>query len=327
MRVIQNLNELREPVGGSVLTIGNFDGVHLAHQALLRQVVQTAKACGALPAAITFDPHPTKILAPERAAKLLTSLQQKTRLIERLGIELLVVLPFTLDLARLSPADFVHDILGGNLRPRLVCVGPNFRFGHRQSGGDHLLTELGRQQGFNVEVLPMLEMRGERVSSSRVRELLAAGRVTLAGRLLGRAFSSAGAIVSGLGVGKKQTVPTVNLAPVEEQLPRGGVYITQTRLGSTLHESVTNVGYKPTFGVHRLTVESFLLNFSGEIKETEMEVEYLYRVRDEIKFPDAAALKEQIQKDARRALRLFRLLKRLHQPTSGFFASSLPSTS
>jgi riboflavin kinase/FMN adenylyltransferase len=327
MRVIHHLNELREPVSASVVTIGNFDGVHLAHQVLLRKVVEAAKACGALPAAITFDPHPTKILAPERAAKLLTSLQQKTRLIEKLGVELLVVLPFSQELARLSAADFVHDVLGGNLRPRMVCVGPNFRFGHHQSGGDHQLAELGRQQGFTVEVLPMLEIRGERVSSSRVRELLAKGRVTRAGRLLGRPFSSAGPIVTGLGVGKKQTVPTVNLAPVEEQLPRGGVYITQTRLGGTLHESVTNVGYKPTFGIHKLTVESFLLNFSGEIKETEMEVKYLYRVRDEIKFPDAAALKEQIQKDVRRAFRLFRLLKRLHQPTSGFFASSLPSTS
>ncbi len=327
MRVIHHLGELREPLGASVVTIGNFDGVHLAHQELLRRVVETAKAVGAVPAAITFDPHPTKVLAPERASKLLTSLRQKAFLIEKLGIELLVVLPFTRELSLLSPTEFVHDVLGGHLQPRSVCVGPNFRFGHRQSGGDHLLTELGRLQGFSVEVLPMLEIRRERVSSSRVRELLAAGRVTRAGRLLGRPYSSAGSIVPGLGVGKKQTVPTVNLAAIEEQLPRVGVYITQTRLGDTLHESVTNVGYKPTFGVHRLTVESFLLNFAGEIKETEMEVEYLYRLRDEIRFPDPAALKTQIQKDVHRAFRLFRLLKLLQRHASGRFASSLPSSS
>lgn len=309
MRVIHDLNELREPMSASVVTIGNFDGVHLAHQELLCKVVESARPTGAISAAITFHPHPSKILAPERAPKLLSSLPQKTRLIEKLGIELLVVLPFTSELSRLTPAEFVRDILGGQLRPRSVYVGPNFRFGHRQSGDIKLLADLGRQHGFIVQVLPMLEVRGERVSSSRVRELLAAGRVTAAGRILGRPYMSAGAIVPGLGVGRKQTVPTVNLAPIDEQLPATGVYVTRTRMGSSLHESVTNVGYKPTFGEHQLTVESFLLSFAGEINESEMEVEYLYRLRDEMKFPDPITLKTQIQKDARRAVRFFRLLK------------------
>jgi riboflavin kinase/FMN adenylyltransferase len=162
----------------------------------------------------------------------------------------------------------------------------------------------------------MLEVRGERVSSSLVRELLAAGRVTAAGRILGRPYASAGPVVPGLGVGRKQTVPTVNLAPIDEQLPGTGVYVTRTRLGGTPHESVTNVGYKPTFGEHRLTVESFLLNFAGEISETKMEVEYLYRLRDEMKFPDPVTLKTQIQIDARRAVRFFRLLKLLQRHLS-----------
>ena len=327
MRVIHDLNELREPISASVVTIGNFDGVHLAHQELLRKVVESAHAAGAISAAITFHPHPSKILAPERAPKLLTSLPQKTRLIEKLGIDLLFVLPFTNELSRLTPAEFVRDILGGQLRPHSVYVGPNFRFGHRQSGDVKLLAELGRQHGFGVKVLPMLEIRGQRVSSSRVRELLATGRVTAAGRILGRPYSSVGAIVPGLGVGKKQTVPTLNLGPVEEQLPGTGVYITRTRLGGVLHESVTNVGYKPTFGKHQLTVESFLLNFAGEISETEMEVEYLYRLRDEMKFPDPVTLKTQIQKDARRAGRYFRLLKLLQRFPGRRLASSLPSAS
>lgn len=327
MRVIHDLTELREPISTSVVTIGNFDGVHLAHQELLRKVVKSAHSAGAISASITFHPHPSKILAPESAPKLLSALPQKTRLIEKLGIEVLVVLPFTIELSRLTPADFARDILGGQLRPRSVFVGPNFRFGHRQSGDVKLLADLGRQQGFDVQVLPMLEVRGQRVSSSRVRELLSAGRVTAAGRILGRPYSSAGAIVPGLGVGKKQTVPTLNLAPIDEQLPGTGVYVTRTRLGSALHESVTNIGFKPTFGEHQLTVESFLLNFAGEITETEMEVEYLYRLRDEMKFPNPATLKTQIQEDARRAACFFRLLKLFHRLQSGHLTSSLPPPS
>jgi riboflavin kinase / FMN adenylyltransferase len=325
MRVIHNPNDLSQPLAASVLTIGNFDGVHLAHQELFRSVVRAAQSTGATPVAITFDPHPSRILAPERPRHFLTSLKQKTKLIEKLGIDLLVVLPFTPELSLLSPADFARDVLGGPLRPRQILVGPNFHFGHRQSGDDQTLAELGRAAGFSVNVLPMLNVRGERVSSSRIRELLAAGRVTRAGRLLGRPYSSAGPIVPGSGVGKKHTVPTANLAPIEEQLPRGGVYVTRTRLDDSLHESVTNVGTKPTFGEHRLTVECFLLNFTGTITESEMEVEYLYRLRDEMKFPDAAALKTQIQKDVGRSIRLFRLLKFLQKQTAGPFASSLSS--
>jgi len=325
MRVIRSIDELSGLLATSVVTIGNFDGVHLAHQELLGQVVHDARSIGATPAAITFDPHPTKILAPERPRHYLTSLSQKTRLIGKLGIELLIVLPFTRELSLLSPADFVRDVLGGALRPRLIVVGPNFRFGHRQSGDDQALAELGRSAGFRVKVMPMLKVRGERVSSSRIRELLATGWVTRAGRLLGRPYSSAGLIVHGSGIGKKQTVPTANLAPIEEQLPRGGVYVTRTRLGNALHESVTNVGTKPTFGEHRLTVECFLLNFNGVITDTEMEVEYLYRLRDEMKFPDAAALKTQIQRDVGRSIRLFRLLKLFQKHPTGSFASDLSS--
>lgn len=322
MRVIYDLSELpsvgrRTSRRASVVTIGNFDGVHLAHQHLLRKVLECARATGKTAAAITFDPHPTKILAPKRAPKLLTSLSQKAALIETRGIEALIVLPFTSELASLSPEEFVRTILVEGLRARAVFVGPNFRFGFRHAGNTDRLRKLGQREGFSVEVAPLLAIRGERVSSSRIRELLSEGRVSRAGRLLGRPFSNRGAIVSGRGVGKKQTVPTLNLAPVEDQLPKVGVYVSRTRLSNKVHESVTNVGYKPTFGVHRLTIECFLLNFSGEIKDTEMEVEYLHRLRDEMKFPSPAALREQIQKDVARARRFFRLLKssREHNPS------------
>ena len=313
MQLIRELTQLPKARAGSVVTIGNFDGVHLAHQRILRKVVETARPLGALATAVTFEPHPVKFLAPDHAPKLLTPLERKARLIEALGIDLLVVLPFTKELARLSPLEFVREMLVGKLYATSVHVGPSFRFGYRQRGDIEILGELARQEGFRLDVVPILEVRGTRVSSTCIRELLSLGRVDLACRLLDRPFSLFGPIVAGLGVGRKHTVPTLNLAPVEEQVPKIGVYVTRTRLGADLHDSVTNVGHKPTFGDHRLTVETFLLNFAGEITEAEVEIEFLYRLRDEMKFQNPAILKVQILEDARRSLKFFRLLKAFRQ--------------
>ena len=313
MLVIDNLGELQPAPASCVLTIGNFDGVHLAHCRLLDRVVEVARPRGAIAAAITFEPHPIKFLAPARAPKLLTPFARKARLIAQSGIDLLVVLPFTRELAHLSPLEFVRKILVQPLHTAAVHVGPNFRFGYRQAGDVEILEELGRLEGFTVEVLPLLEVRGQRVSSTRVRELLVEGKVQMANRLLGRPFSVYGPIVAGMGVGRKHTVPTLNLAPFEEQLPKTGVYVTRTRLDERVHDSVTNVGHKPTFGDNQnLTVETFLLDFpGGEIRQPDMEIEFLYRLRDEIKFQNPAILKVQIQEDARRSLKFFRLLRTL----------------
>ena len=313
MRIINHLQELGGPRKASVVTVGNFDGVHLAHQTLLQRVVEVARPQGMRAVAITFEPHPIKILAPDHAPKLLTPLSRKVELIEATGIDLLVVLPFTRELARQSPLEFVRRVLVDPLHTSSVHVGPNFRFGYRQSGDTEILEELGNQEGFRVEVLPMLSVRGDRVSSTRIRELLSEGRVHKANRLLGRPFSARGPIVAGLGVGRKHTVPTLNLAPVEEQLPKVGVYVTHTLLRGVPHDSVTNVGFKPTFGDHRLTVETYLLEFSGQFDETEMEIEFLYRLRDEMKFQNPAILKVQIREDARRSRKFFRLLKQYRQ--------------
>jgi riboflavin kinase / FMN adenylyltransferase len=318
MLLIRNLDELRHSPTASVVTIGNFDGVHTAHQKLLRQVVEWARAREAASIAVTFEPHPIKLLAPERAPKVLTPLARKAQLIERLGVDVLVVLAFTKELAHLSPLQFVREILTRCLGATTVVVGPNFRFGYRQSGDIEVLRAIARQEGFQVEVLPGVDLRGQRVSSTRIRELLSAGLVQIASRLLGRPFSNYGPIISGLGVGHRHTVPTLNLAPVEEQLPKIGVYVTRTRLGKTAHDSVTNVGHKPTFGdSHNLTVESYLLNFDGSVEQTDMEIEYLHRLRDEMRFQNPAILKAQIQDDARRSLKFFRLLKRFHGESVG----------
>lgn len=311
MRVVRDLSELHQPIHKGAATIGNFDGIHLAHRELLHRVVRSAHEMGGTSIVVTFDPHPAQILAPERAPKILTPIALKTRLIEQTGIELLVILPFNRELSLLSPEEFASSILVQKLHAATIHVGSNFRFGHQRAGNTDVLAGLGRQGGFDVQTLPMIKVRGHRVSSSQVRHFLSEGRVEIADRLLGRPYSVSGAISAGEGVGHKQTVPTLNLAPVTQQLPKNGVYITRTRVQGALHESVTNVGHKPTFGHHKLTVESFLLGFRGEIKADEMEIEFLHRLRDEIKFPNAEALKQQIQRDIQKSLKFFRLMKRL----------------
>ena len=313
MRVIRDIQQTSKPLDASVVTIGNFDGVHLAHQQLLKQVMERARRSQALAAAVTFEPHPIKLLAPHRAPKVLTPLDRKILLIENLGMDEVAVLSFTRELAHLSPSDFVDKILRERLNAIAVIVGPNFRFGYRQAGDVKKLAELGRERGIEVDVVSFIEVRGQRVSSTRIRELLAAGRVHAAGRLLDRPFSNSGPIAAGRGVGRKQTVPTVNLAPVEEQLPGTGVYVTRTRLGSGVHQSVTNVGYKPTFGDLDLSIETYLLNFQGEIHGKDVEIEYLHRLRDEIKFQNPEMLKIQIQEDVRRSRKFFRMLEDLEE--------------
>ena len=317
MQSIRKITDLRQPLGRSVVTIGNFDGVHLGHQKLFRRVVERARTAGLAAAALTFDPHPAQILAPERAPKVLTPLAEKARLIDATGIDLLWVLAFTPELSRMSPVQFVEEVLVRHLQAAGVVVGPNFRFGHRHAGDDGLLIELGRTHQFEVEIADPVVVRRQMASSTRVRELAELGNVHLAGRLLGRPFSVSGPIVRGLGIGKEQTVPTLNLAHVEKridgqaprQIPRPGVYVTRTRVAGTEHQSVTNIGRKPTFGEHELTIESFLLDYrGGRIEADEMEIQFLHRLRDERKFPDAAALKSQIIKDAARALGFFRRL-------------------
>jgi riboflavin kinase / FMN adenylyltransferase len=331
MQLIREITDLPEPLHSSIVSIGNFDGVHLGHQKLLRRVVERARATGSVAAALTFDPHPVQVLAPERTPKLLTPVPEKARLIEATGIDLLWVRAFTPELSLMSPVRFVEEVLVRDLRIHAVVVGPNFRFGHWHAGDDRLLVELGGKHGFEVEIVDALIVRGQMASSTRVRELADLGRVHLAGRLLGRPFSVSGAIVRGLGIGKEQTVPTLNLDHVDQrlggqaprQIPKPGVYVTRTRVAGVEHQSVTNIGRKPTFGEHELTIESFLLDYrDGRIEADHMEIQFLHRLRDERKFPDAAALKSQIIKDAGRALGFFRRLRLFERP---FAANSIHS--
>jgi riboflavin kinase/FMN adenylyltransferase len=292
---------------GSVLAIGNFDGIHLGHQAILRAVEQRAIETGCVATALTFDPSPRKILKPEAAPYRLSTSAQRMDWFGVAGLESAVVMPFTLDLARLSPEDFVDQILVGDLHVRVVLVGENFHFGHRQAGDVKLLRELGMRRGFDVVVMPPVSYRGEIVSSTCIRKAIGEGNVSYAARLLGRPFVLTGEVVKGAGIGRKFTFPTLNLMPEQETLPAQGVYVTRTRIDgeAKTRRSVTNIGNRPTFNGAGVTVETHLLNFSEEIAPKRIEVHFWKRLRSEKKFNGPDELRAQIGKDIANADRYF----------------------
>lgn len=294
--------------GPSAVAIGNFDGVHRGHSRILKSAAAFARREGIASVALTFDPHPLKVVSPALAPRALTSLRQRSALIRLLGIEAVEVLDFTPGLSRLSPRDFAECVLCAGLGTRRVFVGGDFRFGRQQAGNVSVLTELGRELGFGVERVGTVLVGGEAVSSTRVRHLVRGGRVREARRLLGRDFSLQGGIVRGEGIGAKQTVPTLNLAPESEVLPADGVYISLTRfLGEdVVGESVTNVGLRPTFNGRQRTVETFLLAGLEAGVPKAIELRFLRKIRDERRFPSAQSLREQIAIDIETATRFFR---------------------
>jgi riboflavin kinase/FMN adenylyltransferase len=318
MQLFHKLDDVPADFGPSVISVGNFDGVHCAHAHVLAEVVRQARSSSAQAIAVTFEPHPTRILRPELTLKLLTPLPEKLRLLEGTGVNAVLLLPFGRDLSLLTPRQFAERILRKKLHACEVHEGFNFRFGHKASGDVHLLSDLGREMGFEVLTYPEMTLRRETVSSSRIRELLSEGRVTRARQLLGRPFSILGTPGRGRGYGSKYTVPTINLSRYEELVPKDGVYITCTRVAQERFESVTNVGNRPTFGADLFAIETHLLNFHPiELTpETEVEICFLVRLRDEIKFPSVDALREQIARDVRKARRYFHLMGRLPGPTS-----------
>jgi riboflavin kinase/FMN adenylyltransferase len=306
---------------GSVLAIGNFDGIHLGHQAILQATVRRAAQSNDVPTALTFDPSPRKVLRPESAPLGLSTNAQRKDWFGVAALEAAVVLPFTLDLARLSPEEFVEQILVRGLHVRAVLVGENFRFGHQQAGHVQLLRELGARHGFAVEIIPPVALDAEIVSSTAVRRDIAAGNVTHAARLLGRPFALTGDIVPGTGTGRRFTFPTLNLKPEQELLPARGVYVTRTLLEGEAksRRSVTNIGMRPTFNGASLSVETHLLDFSGDVTASRMEVRFWKRLREEKKFAGPEELRAQIASDIATANKFFTRLRRfrsIRQPTT-----------
>src|ERR1700723_2139281 len=311
MKVFHQLDDIPRDFGPAIVSVGNFDGVHRAHRHVIDEIVRRSKAADGQSVVVTFDPHPSRILRPDHSFRLLTPLPEKLRLLEAAGIDAVLLLSFSRDLSLMTPHQFAHDILKKSLHACEVHEGYNFHFGHKAAGNIEVLRELGREMGFGVHDYPEMRLRGENVSSSHIRKLLSDGRVSRARHLLARPFSILSTAGRGRGYGSKYTVPTINLAHYEELVPKDGVYITRTRIGQECFDSVTNVGNRPTFGADSFAIETHLLNFHPlELSaETEVEIYFLDRLRDEIKFPSVAALKEQCGRDVGKTQRYLRRLE------------------
>jgi riboflavin kinase/FMN adenylyltransferase len=311
MKIYRSVQEIPPGFGPAVAAIGNFDGVHLGHQEILSAVVAEARMQGARAVAITFDPHPEQFLRPAQAPRLLTPLAERLRLLALTGIDAVVVLPFDAALARQPAREFVRGILTKALGVRSLHEGGNFRFGHNAEAGVAELKAFGAEFGFAVHVHSPVRAHGIEVSSSAIRERVAAGDMTRARWMLGRSFEIRSTQARGRGIGARLLVPTVNLAPYDGLLPAFGVYLTRLTAAERSFQAVTNVGNRPTFGEASFAVESHMLNFEPiELnEETPITLEFLLRLRGEIEWPSPEALKAQILRDVAKAKRYFRLAK------------------
>jgi len=313
-RVFFSLETASGQFGPCALSIGNFDGVHMGHQALLAFAQRYASNLRVSPAVLTFHPHPAVFVAPHRVPEMICGLEERLRRLSAAGAELILVLPFNHEVARLTADEFVSKIVVGGLQAKAVFVGENFRFGYQRAGGPQTLEGLGEHYGFTAHFIKPMKFRGRVVSSSLIRQNLAEGNVSLAGRMLGRCFSLDGAVVAGEGVGAKQTVPTVNLRATPGQLTPRGVYVTETfETSSGRHwPSITNVGSRPTFGGRELTIETFFLTpLEGKTPEY-IQIHFGFYLRAERKFSGADELKAQILKDVARAKSYWRRVPSLY---------------
>jgi riboflavin kinase/FMN adenylyltransferase len=302
-KVFFSLEAARGQFGPCAISIGNFDGVHTGHKALLAVAQRYASNLRVSPAVLTFHPHPAVFVAPDRVPEMICGLEERVSRLRAAGAERIMVLPFNNDLARLTAEEFVAKIVVAGLQAKAVFVGENFRFGYQRGGDSETLERLGHQYGFTAHFIKPVMLRGQMVSSSLIREYLGQGKVSLAGRMLGRCFSLEGGVVAGHGIGSRQTVPTLNLRVAPGLLAPRGVYVTETFEPSTGRRwpSITNAGYRPTFGGDELTVETFLLSPLEAHAPEHIQVHFRRRLREERQFPDAEALKTQIFKDVARA--------------------------
>ena len=289
-----------------MLTLGVFDGLHLGHQLIIKTVVERAHAAGAVPTVITFEPHPRAVLHPESAPPLLQTLDQKIEALGVLGIEQTIVIHFDKAFSQIRAKDFLREVVVSRLQAKEVYLGRGFAFGHNREGNIDLLRTISKSLGFIADEVPEVRLRGHRIGSSRIRELLLQGRVNLARRMLGRPYGVEGPVVRGAERGVKLGFPTANLRPRNRVIPRGGVYVTSTLIDAQWRRSVTNIGTRPTFGDHaESSVETHVLNWSGDLYGDVVRVRFLHRLRDETRFASIDELKAQIARDVERARRYF----------------------
>jgi riboflavin kinase/FMN adenylyltransferase len=303
MQVVDNFAQAR-PSGPAVVTVGAYDGIHIGHQYLLKQMKQAAHQLDCVTAVVTFHPRPQAVLAPHLPALHLTTPAEKISLLEQLGIDLTVLLPFTLELARTPAAEFVQNMVV-HLAMRQLWVGPGFALGHNREGDIPALQSLGQTSGFEVRVVEPLAREGALVSSTRIRQLLTQGQIRQAIALLGRYPSLSGRVVGGAQRGRRLGFPTANLAvPAWLAMPANGVYASFVWSAGQRRPAVTSIGMRPTFDEHQHTVEAYLLNFDGELYGLEVRLELVEYLRSEIRFASVAALIDQMQTDVEQAAEL-----------------------
>ncbi len=309
MRVVRGSKALEKPLEHGVLTVGNFDGLHLGHQSIMETVTTRAHALGGPAAAYTFEPHPRRVLHPDHSPRLLTTLEQKLELFEAAGVDVSIVEAFDLEFAALPAERFVRDILHARIGPAEVYVGYDFRYGRDREGSMRTLTELGPHQGFSVTIIPEVKLGDRDVNSTRIRELLEEGRVGDAAVLLGRPYTVRGRVVEGDRRGRTIGFPTLNLAPENEILPARGVYSGHVRFldegsperGEVL-PAVANVGKRPTFKEDDpVLAEAHLIDFDGDLYGRRVELTFEQHLRAEKRFEDVEGLKAQIARDVERA--------------------------
>ena len=305
MRVLHSLVDgtgLKAPV----VTVGNFDGLHRGHRKIVEQVLSRARALQGVALLITFEPHPLALLAPERAPGLLATPEQKLELLADAGLDVVLILSFTTALAALTAEEFVGEYLSRGLGAREVYVGENFNFGRGRQGNADLLVGLCDSHGIRAAKVPEVCYLGSPISSSRIRRALRSGEVELARELLGRPHSISGTVVRGAGRGADLGFPTANLTLRDQLVPQDGVYVTKVVVEGSSHPSVTNIGSRPTFAEGKFTIETHLLDGSGDLYDRTIEVHFLARLRPELKFESAEALVKQVRRDVERARTYFR---------------------
>jgi riboflavin kinase/FMN adenylyltransferase len=312
MQIYRHIGDLNPTLQGSVVTLGNFDGIHLGHQALIGGAVAEAKRLGVPAAVLTFEPHPLKVLAPERAPKMLLAHKDKMQLLQHLGVEMVVVQHFDLSFAKISAEEFVRDLLVGRLKAKKILVGRDLRFGQGRKGSVDDLVHWGSNLGFEVGVVEPILVHGARVSSSQIRQLIDDGRVEDVEPMLGRYHFLSGRVTGGHRRGRDLGFPTANISTRTEVLPLDGIYATLFHLGERRFLSASSVGLNPTFGAGPRTIESFILNFDNDIYGEAVKLSFVKRIRDEMKFTSVEALIARIRADVECAQTVLRELN-LHE--------------
>jgi riboflavin kinase / FMN adenylyltransferase len=308
MVIIDRIEKIAAPYPNAVITIGNFDGVHRGHRTLFQKVIEKAKEIGGRSVVMTFEPHPIRVLKKNGQPPLITLYEQKMELIEKSGIDVLICIHFTPEFASLTAREFVEDLLLERIGMKAIVVGEDYTFGKNRDGDISLLRSFGKQMQFEVIAVDKIQISGElpgRISSTKIRELVIEGKVDEAQKLLGRHYQIRGVVVSGRDRGGKLIgYPTANVNLLDELCPKTGIYAVRVECGGKIHNGVANIGYSPTFGDHAFTVEVHILNFSQDIYNKNIRVNFIKRIRDEIKFENISELSTEIGRDVIKAQKI-----------------------